>query len=154
MTYEAPSYSRHVQGRDTMKVNPATPETDADPRNPNRLSMTKLEEIARALYAVWQTEDDLAFDDVLSQERDEYRALARAAVEALREPDEGMVEAMARALWPWLSHDLQSNHPGPLPHKIPWDDGETAANVTEKAICRDIARAAHQAMLTAILEEG
>ncbi len=91
--------------------------------------MTKLEEVARALVEAHH-EDDLAhvfgpWDELGGEFQRVWLETARAAVEALREPDEGMYEA-----------------------------GVTAIKGTKEYWGELMAMECWQAMLTAILEEG
>lgn len=57
--------------------------------------MTMVERVARALCE--RDYPDLDWGYITESFRDEYRAVARTAIEAMREPTEGMVEAYSQA---------------------------------------------------------
>jgi len=63
--------------------------------------MTKIEEVALAIYnSKWVTANSLA--DLSYESRDEAIKAARAAIEAMREPTDGMVKAMEENLFEHL----------------------------------------------------
>ncbi len=64
-----------------------------------------------------------------------------------------MISVVARAIFPWV--DLPPSGPRGLPHTIPWEgDKAIQAMAAEKAMCRDIAKAAIKAHEKALEAKG
>lgn len=53
----------------------------------------ELEKVARQIYSVMMDEDEAVWDDLSSADKAPAIGAARAALEAIREPSEGMVKA-------------------------------------------------------------
>jgi hypothetical protein len=110
--------------------------------------MTKLEEIARALRdnAVDADGDPVSWAPTFLTREEASICMARAAVEAMREPTDEQIEAGARAICRQLGYDPDGKDYRP-PHESP--DGWA-----NWMYCKTEARNAHVAGIDAILREN